>query len=553
VTERLQAITRHLAWGRAAAAVVVALAILLGLGRSAARADTRSCGWIAQISADQLNVLYPDAAATYWLARVPIPPGAHVEVHGVFPHARYTSIITYTPQTQAIDGIHDSQIVPDPGSSNPFLPGASRTATGRSYTVSIVNAQAPAVARAPNTVYNANADGSKSAIVANAATFLLRIYEGDLGSGVAGGEPLPDITLVLSSGQRITYPQCPSTNLPNLGLTQTIANAGPGSPSPVTTGLSTTNPPVWHKFTNAGTSVVTGATDNQVTGTSLYPLLSTATDSLLPSGGFAENVDNKYIYSFFGVEFGQVLVLHARAPTFPATRDGEAVMGTGQVRYWSLCTNSQTTAFYACRQDDQVPIDAQGYYTIAISSAAARPLNATEACGVAWLPSGPAPQSALIMRNMLPDPSFAQAIQNAQPGKEAQAMGAYYPTGHYYATTADFERTGCHPPASAVGSAPSSSVQGGCTARPGFVLRVHRPRHGVVRSLAVYINSHRVLSRRGRHINRVLDLGSRLNRPGRYIVQVVVRYSTGGSLVSTRIYSGCTKTAPSLHGRRTRA
>jgi hypothetical protein len=121
------------------------------------------------------------------------------------------------------------------------------------------------------------------------------------------------------------------------------------------------------------------------------------------------------------------------------------VMGTGQLRYWSFCTNAPTTQVYACHNDDQIPTDAHGDYTVVISTAAARPGNATTRCGIAWIPAGPLSQSVVLLRNMLPDPSFAQAIQNAQPGTEQQTMGAYYPRGTYYATPADFERLGCHP------------------------------------------------------------------------------------------------------------
>jgi hypothetical protein len=38
----------------------------------------------------------------------------------------------------------------------------------------------------------------------------------------------------------------------------------------------------------------------------------------------------------------------------------------------------------------------------------------------------------LLYRQMLPDPSFAQAIQNVAYGSEAAQMGAYYPSGRYF-------------------------------------------------------------------------------------------------------------------------
>jgi hypothetical protein len=407
--------------------VCAALIVSAGAAQSPAFAQTRSCGWRIVGSASQVNVLFPDEAATYWTASVPMPPGGYVEIKGQFPHARYTSLTTYTSQAQSIDGLNDARILPDPGSSNPFLPHASREVTNRAYTVRIVDGQMPAGGREPNTIYTTSADGTKSG-GALSQRISLRIYEGDRGQGPKGGVPLPDMTLVTADGQRTALPQCPDLLLPDTGANSTVANSGSGEPSALpSAGLRGEDPPVWHKFTNTA-SALSGE--------------SQLADGL-PDGGFGDNPDNKYVYSYFSQSFGQVLAFTAKAPTFPTTYDGQPRMGTGQLRYWSFCTNGQGTQVYACRQDDQIPTDNHGNYTIATSTTAARPKNATEACGVAWIPAGPLPQSILILRNMLPDPSFAEAIQNAKPGAEADTMGAYYPRGRYYATTADFERQGC--------------------------------------------------------------------------------------------------------------
>jgi len=412
-----------------------ALVLAAGLGDPAA-AQTRSCGWTLVGSSAQVNLLFPDQAAAYWQGHAPIPQGGYVEVRGQFPHARYTSLTTYTGQSQSIDGINDTQIIPDPGSVNPFLAKADRTATKRAYTLKIINGQIPRSGRAPNTIYTVNADASKSG-GAN-TKFSLRIYEGDRGKGIAGGVPLPELTSVTSTGERIDIPNCPDVNLPDLGTAATLANAGTATPWPaqVGAGMTGTNPPVWHRFTNTASSVITMNTNNAQ--------LAGIADSTLPSGGLGDNPDNKYVYTAFLSEYGQVLAFKAKAPTFPETFDGEPRMGTGQLRYWSFCTNAQNTMVYGCKQDDRIPTDKDGNYTIVLSTAAARPRNATSACGVAWLPVGAVPQSVLILRNMLPAASFAQAIQNAKPGTEAKTMGAYYPDGKYYATPADFEHTGCH-------------------------------------------------------------------------------------------------------------
>jgi len=45
---------------------------------------------------------------------------------------------------------------------------------------------------------------------------------------------------------------------------------------------------------------------------------------------------------------------------------------------------------------------------------------------------------------MLPDPSFAHAIQNVPaPGAERDVMGDYYPRGQYLAGPEEFKVKGC--------------------------------------------------------------------------------------------------------------
>jgi len=413
---------------RGGLAVAGAAIAMTGAMSAPAVAQERSCGWTVVGGGSEVNVLYPDASATYFVSNLPIPDGGYMEYDGSFPHARYMSFTTFTGQQQSIDGLHDTEIVPDPGSSNPYLPHARRDVEQRDFTVRVVKQQAPADgSRDPNTVYTTNADGSRSGSpISQRVT--LRVYAPDRGLGPEGGVPLPTITVVTADGQRTTLPECPFPDVPDAGLTTTLANAGSGEPAPTDTTVRGEDPPRWRKFTGTGASL----TDDN-------PLLR----DLGGEGGFGDNPDNKYVYTYFAQAFGEVLVLRAKAPTFPATYDGQERMGTGQLRYWSFCSNTQTTQVYACRQDDQIVTDRLGYYTIVISTAAARPKTATEACGVTWLPAGALPSTLLILRNMLPDPSFAQAIQNTEPGTEEQTMGSYYPRGKYYATTADYERLGC--------------------------------------------------------------------------------------------------------------
>jgi hypothetical protein len=118
----------------------------------------------------------------------------------------------------------------------------------------------------------------------------------------------------------------------------------------------------------------------------------------------------------------------------------------GQLRYWSLCTANRTTQTYGCVNDENVAVDDNGYFTVAISTAAGRPSNATAACGISWLPWGVDLKGIAYMRNMMASPDFAQSVQHASYGTEKQVLGEYYPVGTYYKSAAAFEQqVGCHP------------------------------------------------------------------------------------------------------------
>jgi hypothetical protein len=115
-------------------------------------------------------------------------------------------------------------------------------------------------------------------------------------------------------------------------------------------------------------------------------------------------------------------------------------MRRGQLRYWSMCSNVSTTQYLACVKDDDVVLDRHGYYTIVISTAANRPATATAACGIEWLPKGPLPSAPIILRNMLPDPKFKQAIQDVPAqGQERATLGPFYPLGYYFDHATNFD------------------------------------------------------------------------------------------------------------------
>jgi hypothetical protein len=144
---------------------------------------------------------------------------------------------------------------------------------------------------------------------------------------------------------------------------------------------------------------------------------------------------------------GEVLVIHARAPTTPKGSQPSPWPRRGEdLRYWSFCSDllpSPTPVVVnhlpdgkvdeGCRYDGQIAVDRQGYYTIAVGTESQRP--AIERIrGVTFLPFSTAELTQahkLNMRNMVANPAFGEAIQDVPSGGSAASaaavMRSYYP------------------------------------------------------------------------------------------------------------------------------
>jgi hypothetical protein len=387
------------------------------------------------------NYAFPDSGAVYWTASITMPPGSKIVFQGEFPHARYTSYNVYSSTTHGpTDNLHDISIVPNPGSTNPFQVGANRNASKRAYTVTMLD-QTPPAARAANTLYAA-VPGQTQQVV------MLRIYEPDdfTPRTLTGGEPLPTPVLHLADGSVQTgQAECqtlhalrgplPLTTLPK-ALYDSLRDQ-PGKPATFPAAPT----PLFRTFYNIPFTLACWYQGNCTGSTAL-------------TGGQYSNIDNRYVAAFVnrGFNAGPVLVLRGKLPTTPNTGLGVARMGAGQLRYWSMCQNESifTTKGAGCVYDSEVPVNKQGYYTIITSLAKDRPSNATAKCGVAYIPwpkngdgDGHLNDGLLIMRNMLPSPSFHHAIQDTTvPGDEQHVLGPYYPRGQYTTKTA-FQKLGC--------------------------------------------------------------------------------------------------------------
>jgi hypothetical protein len=379
---------------------------------------------------------FPDAGSTYWFARFKVPPGARIKLTGQFPRARYMSLSTYADK-QPAQALYDAQIRPDAGSANPFRTGARRTVKKRAFTVWLAGAKVP---------------GKSTTMVLPEDVEIalgLRIYVPDRGGDRAGGVRLPQMTLLPADSSTVTGgAACAAVNTPDHDLQTTPPTTletwtrlihSPGFDPAV---APATDKPFFERFFN-GTYSFAG---------DFNPALRTPA-TLNDSGGANSNADTRYVYSVLNRRFGPVVVLKGKLPTTPVTQTGTTRMTSGQLRYWSICTNKTPVSGLAvdCAYDEQLPLRGDRRYTVIISRKGDRPKNATSACGVKWLDWGVQTESPedpdyglVLVRNMLAAPDFAEAAQNVKAfGDERKVMGAYLPSPSYTTKAAYEKQGGC--------------------------------------------------------------------------------------------------------------
>jgi hypothetical protein len=451
-----------LAAGAGAAAAVVASLALAGGSVGAAQNETErgavsnppaTCFWEGPISTrrettrgfDGRNFNFPEESATYWLARLNLPADSRLILRGRYPYGRYMSLNSYSDGAPT-DALSDIAIGPRRGSTNPFVEGARRDLEKRSWRVTVLDAAPPSGDRKPNTLYAQPAVGA-------AIELAYRVYEPDRGYDLTGGGGLPRATLVREGGEKVKgQAACDAINDANRDITvQTVpaplwqtARATPGCDAETNPAY---DPMRWERFFNvnyASLAVITDCTQAGREGR-----LAMEAES---QGGFYSNRDSAYIFAHMSRDFGPVMVLKGTLPKFPQTLHGPKRMPGGELRFWSICSGESrvTTRTPDCLADHQVLDQSGRRYTIVVSRKADRPANARKPCGVAWLNWGNRGDGAgdrdyglLIMRNMLVEPDFDEAIQKVpQPGQEPEVMKDHFPDSEYSSTEA-FEARGC--------------------------------------------------------------------------------------------------------------
>jgi hypothetical protein len=406
-----------------------------------------SCFWIGAVTGEEINVLWPDKGATYWVSQFRLPSGSRLRLNAEYPHARYISFTAYNSQGNATDGVNDLALHPESGSANPFVSGTDRTSPKRRYVLNILDEAAPARAeqRQTNTLY---ARSDETVI-----QLYYRVYVPDAGKGVTGGVGLPEPELVLADGSVIsgsemcnrvvlTKGAVRDRTLPRDKYLAAIERPGVPSTFPALT------PPQWESMQNPPLQLTRLTLAGSAEGDQKRLNMDQTR-----RGGAYPTFDNRYMMMYVDRRLGPVMTLKGQMPTTPATRSGARTVPSTQLRYWSLCMyrSLADTSAGECLTDEDVVKDAARQYTIVVSRKEDRPSNARPECGITWLDWGEVGDGVknkdggfLAVRNMLPSPDFKQSLHNVNRIDDVEkVLGRYYPSPAY-STKAAFEKKGCH-------------------------------------------------------------------------------------------------------------
>ena len=344
--------------GLLGATVGLALAALVAAGCTVPPEVTQTvpeCAWEVAVIGSQsgpdtpTNILFPDTNSNYWLAAVPLAESTTVTVSGAEIDARYWSLQTYTAQD-----LFSSTI-------DSLRDDQVTTAADGSWSITVTP-----TGDAGTNPLRALEDGTPS----GTTWLMFRTYLPDDPSMPAGSLGLPTVEIADEWGTRVVEP-C----------------THPSSTPPATPASTDGSAPEWLET----------------------PELAFKRPQ--PTFTPFPNADAAYLAAPATRRAGEVVVIRAKAPSFPEA-DVSPIGSGADLRYWSWCQfGLPSTKTVACVADQDVPLDAEGWYTVVISDPADRPTNATAADGVAWLPWGREPVAAFALRNLVPDPSFDEAAQ----------------------------------------------------------------------------------------------------------------------------------------------
>ncbi len=404
---------------------------------------------------DPLNFAFPDSNVSYWSSEFTVPEGSKILVDGDYPYSRHFSLVSYTAKGERVNSLLDTVIAPNSGSSNPFVVGHNRFDKNRSYSAELKLGDLPENPE-QNTLYAPKTADNKVAIV-------YRVYVPNKNMNVKGNVSFPRLKVQLASGEVkkgkdvcdvLQVKKAPIDRTTTLPLQVTVGAFNQN----LYEGFPAQKEPKWYKAFSGLDNFKCSYKFDPITK---QPLSQCEGLTVTPKLSYWGTPDNEYVYATTSRRLGKVIELKGKIPSTAKTFENDLTVNAYDIRYWSMCTNEIISyATNYCVYDEQIKkVDKDGFYSIVSSLPEDRPANAREECGVYFLPLssrgsgylaedgkafGHSDFGLFIMRNLLPDPKFTQAVQNVKAwGDEKAVMGDYLPD-ITYTSKENFEAKGCN-------------------------------------------------------------------------------------------------------------
>jgi hypothetical protein len=326
------------------------------VGRAQPTATDSYGAWEPFIGTDPLTPAIPDFYANYFAFSFKRTGNARfvgLRLTGDFGYARYMSFNIYRAHKgPSFGALTDDQVLPAPGSVNPFVPGTSPNATNRAY---VVNVQPVGYATNPeeNTL---TFDPSQIRIL----TVIVRYYVPQ--GSVTAGVPLPTIEAYdVRTKQSAPLPE----------------------------------------------QYLIGDRPTFVFRWIMRPIFKTAVDNKVRfyhavGLGQFPNADSLYLLTAVERRTREVIVLRFKPPTFP---HDTSEYGATQVRYWSLNEENRDTTTAFGMKDDQFTRADDGFVYVAIGDRTLR--RQAEKRGYNFMPWRiKGREGVIIYRHLVTDASF---------------------------------------------------------------------------------------------------------------------------------------------------
>ncbi|WHY91655.1 hypothetical protein QNK12_29330 [Neobacillus cucumis] len=387
--------------------------------------------WIHQPS--NTYFLLGDYNANYNIYPYEVDPEIKIVIKGQYPYARYFSFNIAGQFNLGVGSVVDRELLPDPGSTNPFLPGANWDAKNRNYALKIrftapPNGSDPFVPGAGNNIMYAGTLANGMPTKRGFITY--RVYVPSIGYDTTGGVGLPFITYcpVKMDKRHQPHPSndCKNSSAPSYCKSQQQNHYPDDMGFEDFLTINDYNHGHSRNHQNRKDSHACELT---------WKTLSEIRELLQPEGNTVYIISEQ-----INRDPGRLLYLRWKAPTFPDTYHNMGIVGDEDMQYWSMSfiTPGGLLGLYTI-SDFQTIFDKKGYVNLVISFGAPRPSSVTTENGFTWVDASHLPLVPLFLfyRNNQVSQSFPYTAKDVPAGETVppNVMGKYYPCGNYVNST----------------------------------------------------------------------------------------------------------------------